>query len=511
MMVRRPTTIAFRMLLASALLACVITAALTALVVAVGSLRGAIRHEAHAKDTLAGALRLEAATRDVESSLRGYLLTSNERFLRPWRRSLASLGPAQRRLDALARDDPQLRPRVRALDRELHEYVADYAEPLIAIARFSPPIARSALAAEEGRRRADALRRRFDGLVKAEDARATERAAEVRRASSIATGAAVGALAVSGALIVVVGGVGARTLSRRLRHAEVAAGEIAGGDFSVRLAEEGPAELVGLGRAFNRMAGSLDESRRTLLEQNRRLETNERRKTELITIVAHELRTPLAALIGFTSLLVEREQDAATRRRYLTIVYEESQRLSTLVDRFLDVGQVEDEAFVLALEPLDLAQLLRQHAERAVARSTLHILVFSFPDRALMVNADRERLSQVIESLVGNAVKYSPEGGSVHIVVRDRGEHIVVEITDRGLGIPAEEQPHVFTKFFRGHAASRGIPGTGLGLAVAREIVVAHGGRIGFESRPGWGSTFWIELVRAPADAAAGHRSETTP
>jgi signal transduction histidine kinase len=503
MILRRPTTIAYRVLVASAALAVVITLALTALVVAVSSLRSAIDEEARAKDTQAAILRLQTATGELESTLRGYLLTSNRRFQQPWQQALAALKPAERRVDRLVAGDAALHSRVELLQDEIRAYVSDYAEPLIALARVSPEIARSNTAADEGKRRTDLLRRRFTTLLASEDARTADRAAAVRRATSIATGAAIAALIVSGVLITGLGAIGARALSRRLRRAAGAASEIAGGEFSARLPEAGPAELAELGRAFNTMAIALDESRRTLLAQNRQLQENERRKTELITIVSHELRTPLAGLLGFTSLLLERDFDPQTRRRYVAIVHDESRRLSALVDRFLDVGRVEDDSFELQLEPVDLRQLLTEQTELMLADSTRHTLVLGFPDGPLDVMADRDRLAQVIGNLIGNAVKYSPDGGTVEVAVRHRGgDMLLVEVVDHGLGIAPEDQPQVFTKFFRGDAAARGIPGTGLGLAVAREIVEAHGGRIGFESQPGAGSTFWIELARAPATAA---------
>jgi signal transduction histidine kinase len=498
---RRPTTIAYRVLLGSAALAIVITLALTALVLAVSSLRSAIGAEARATDTLAAILRLQTTTGDLESTLRGYLLTSNRRFQRPWEQALSAVPPAERRVDRLVADDPALRSRVLALAQDIAAYIADYAQPLIALAQMSPEVARSSVAADEGKRRTDALRGHFAALMSSESARTADRAAAVRRASSIATGAAIAALVVSGLLITGLGALGARALSRRLRRAADAASEIAGGRFSTRLPEAGAAELVELGRAFNTMAEALGESRRTLLEQNRRLQENERRKTELITIVSHELRTPLAGLLGFTTLLLERDFDPETRRRYISIVHDESRRLSALVDQFLDVGRVEDEDFQLQLAPVDVRQLLVEQAELMLTESSRHTSMLVFEEGPLIVMGDRDRLAQVIGNLIGNAVKYSPQGGPVEIAAGRRGDVLRVEIVDHGLGIPLEDQPEVFTKFFRGDAAARGIPGTGLGLAVAREIVEAHGGTIGFESSPGAGSTFWIELAQAPAAA----------
>jgi signal transduction histidine kinase len=498
---RRPTTIAFRVMAVSVALALVVAVALTTLLLAVSQLRHAVAREARSKDTVAAVLTLQNATSDLESSLRGYLLTANARFLRPWQLSLRNQQPAQTQLDRLTATDPTLHRDVRDLDAQIADYVRDYALPLIAIAQIDPEVARSRTAADEGKLRTDDLRRRFRNLIASENARTARRSAAVRHASRTATAASVAAIGFSGLLILGLGAVGARALRQRLRRAAEAAAEIAGGELSARVPEGGAVELAELGRAFNQMAEALAENRRTLLEQNRILQENERRKTELIMVVSHELRTPLAGLLGFTSLLLERELDPAAQRRYLRIVHDESRRLSELVDRFLDVGAVEDEAFELHLEPVDVSRLLREQSELMVSDTSRHVLVLNLPAQPLWAMADRDRLTEVVSNLVANAVKYSPEGGAVEVVAAATDDVLRVEVIDHGLGIDEEDQPQVFTKFFRGRAAEIGIPGTGLGLAVAREIVEAHGGSIGFESIPGSGSTFWIELTPAPPES----------
>jgi signal transduction histidine kinase len=500
---RRPTTLATRLFAASVALALVIALSLTAIVIALGVQRRAVAREARSTDTVTAVLTLRNAISDTEASLRGYLLTANRAFRSGWQRSLRNLKPAQQRLDRLAATDPALERQVKPLETLIAAYVGDYALPLIGIADIDPAVARSGVAASEGKFRTDELQRLFDRLLTRETARTAEQAADVERASTLATSAATAAIVISGVLIIGIGIVAARSLGRQLRHAAAAASEIAGGKFSARLQEAGPAELAELGRAFNRMAGALEESRSTLLEQNRHLQENERRKTELITVVSHELRTPLAGLLGFTSLLLQRRFDPATQRRYLEILQNESRRLSELVDRFLEMGQLEDETFHLRLEPVDVTRVLREQAELQVTDSPRHQAVLNLPSAPLWAMADRDRLTQVIGNLFGNAVKYSPEGGAVEVVARAGAAAVRIEVTDRGVGIPEEDQSQVFSKFFRGSAAERGIPGTGLGLAVAREIVEAHGGRIGFESAVGHGSTFWVELTPAPSATAS--------
>ncbi len=302
-------------------------------------------------------------------------------------------------------------------------------------------------------------------------------------------------------LIILFGVLLARSIARPLRGAAQGANRVAGGDLAVRLEETGPGEVGELTQAFNQMTERLGANREELERQNERLRESERLKSELISIVSHELRTPLASILGFSTLLLRREVDEVDRSHYLEIIDAQGRRLAALVNDFLDAQRIEEGRFELKLQTLDVAQVVREQAQLFRGQSDRHEIRLELDDELLPVRADRDRLAQVIGNLLSNAIKYSPAGGTVVIAGSHEAELVRVSVRDEGVGIAQAEQTRIFTRFFRGAARESGIAGTGLGLALARDILEAHGGRIGFTSDPGAGSTFWFEL---PALHASG-------
>ncbi|HZG66524.1 MAG TPA: HAMP domain-containing sensor histidine kinase, partial [Herpetosiphonaceae bacterium] len=236
-------------------------------------------------------------------------------------------------------------------------------------------------------------------------------------------------------------------------------------------------------------------------QQNARLHELNERKSAFLSLVAHELRTPLTGLRGFTDLLhMHPSEHDPQRERIMTLVVQQVDRLSDLVNELLNLTNIEQQRLTLNCKPVDLAQLVADVVERF--RLVYPQRMIAFERRAVDCGClgDTNRLDQVLSNLIENALKYSPAEYPVEVSIdrenRNDGvtDYLAISVKDQGIGIAPEDQGRLFGKFFRAGNAEAYRSGLGLGLFISREIVRQHGGSITVESAPGQGSTFTLRL-----------------
>jgi two-component system, OmpR family, phosphate regulon sensor histidine kinase PhoR len=237
-------------------------------------------------------------------------------------------------------------------------------------------------------------------------------------------------------------------------------------------------------------------------------------KSDFVATVSHELRTPLTSIYGFAETLLRSDVAFGDEERttFLGYIASESERLIGIVDDLLSVARLEAGTLGLDLAPVDVAEVLGSvgaHAQDHINGS--HRLEIDAPESGLYVEADEEKLAQILVHLVDNAVKYSPEGGTITLAGRRKTDAIEVRVSDEGIGIPIDDQSRIFTKFYRaGTAPVTGAHGTGLGLFLVRGLLAAMDGRIAVESVEGEGSTFVFELPVSKS-AQRGREAQVEP
>jgi signal transduction histidine kinase len=246
------------------------------------------------------------------------------------------------------------------------------------------------------------------------------------------------------------------------------------------------------------------ESAASLLEQNERLRELDELKNRFVSSASHELRTPLAAIVGYLELVLGGEAGELTdqQKEFLEIIDRNCDRLNKLVDDILFMGRVDSDRLTLEPQPVDLAGLAGTEVEsmRAAAERKAVGIALDAPQDVPALEGDPTRLTQLLDNLISNAVKFTPEGGTVTVAVSADPDAVSVAVHDTGVGIPADELQRIFERFFRAStAASSGVSGTGIGLAIVQSIAEAHGGSVAAESEVGAGTTFTVTLPLHPA------------
>src|SRR3954451_19675705 len=289
----------------------------------------------------------------------------------------------------------------------------------------------------------------------------------------------------------------ARGMTQPLRDMAAAVRRMEVGDYTARVMTRSRDEVGQLATAFNRMSAELE-----LLERSRR---------DLVANVSHELKTPITAIRAHLENLADGIEQPD--RETMQVMLNQTERLGRLVDQLLDLSKLESGEVPLQLEPMPLAPVIDQVlSEFSVGRAVTDVSLIDEVSEGLVVEADRERIHQVVFNLVDNAVRFTPPGGEVSVRAWREGDRVAIEVHDTGVGVASEHLPRLFERFYRADPArSRDDGGgTGIGLAIARSIVEGPGGRIVADSDPGNGATFTFDLPAARAAEPAPDRRTAT-
>jgi two-component system phosphate regulon sensor histidine kinase PhoR len=295
----------------------------------------------------------------------------------------------------------------------------------------------------------------------------------------------------------------ARWISRRFGRIVEHATELARGNFHSRLQPAG-AEFGALSRTLNETAANLQHIVEQLQREHTELEKVERIRKDFVINVSHELRTPLASIQGYTETLIGGAlYDSEHNMRFLRIIRHNAERLARLTEDLLTLSRVEQKRQKFEFDVHRVNDLLRDAVELMIPiAEKSRIRIAEEPAAAdAEVWCDSEAVSQILRNLLDNAVKYTPAGGSIMVGAKQSARFFELYVRDTGAGIPAEELPRLFERFYRvDKARSRELGGTGLGLAIVKHLVAAHNGTARVESRINEGSTFFFTL---PMDEAS--------
>lgn len=445
---------------------------------------------------------------DAETGLRGWIATGHKVFLQPYYNGVQRLPRHEKQLRRLTRDEPQLAGLVARQQEVAHEWLQNYARVRLTLPPGAASINEQLF--RIGKEKFDRIRQANARVASRLSARITQANQTASRQLRLTILLAALIALLGAAMGWVFGTRVAARISRPLVLMQRTVDRLAAGDSSARAVPSGPREVWKVAYALNEFAEENDRVRALESQVVEQLRDLDRAKDDFLSTVSHELRTPLTSIAGYVELFEDEFADRLTPQQttMLTAVQRNVQRLRGLIEDLLTLSKAEAEAFRTSFDMLDLTHLTSDvaHDLRAVAAGRGITISEVHPTRPMVLRGDYAQLSRALLNLVSNALKFSPDGGDVTIRVKQSGDHVHIEVTDHGIGIPSAEMSHLATRFYRAsNAVDAKISGTGLGLRIVRAIADNHGGRFELESVEGEGTTARLVL---PLTERAPHREE---
>jgi signal transduction histidine kinase len=486
---RITTSITARTLLVSALLGALLSASFVLLVVAVNDQRDAGRLALRSQQALTAGAQLEKSVNSLETGLRGFVASGKNQSLEPYNAARRIYPVQLRRLRALAKGDPIENAQVNRISGAIDDYLSLWAVPLLAVALDRPNAARAIIVNRNGRERVAQIRAAFDALNARERSVARDRERSAERRTRLGRALGIGGAILALGLTALVAFALRRFILRPVEDVTRATEAVAGGDLTVRVRSPRRDELGRLGRAFNAMTEQLQGRTSDLERSNRDLE-------DYAAVASHDLQGPLATIGMHAELLQRRLGDAKEHEAMLAERIVSSSRSMTALVRDLlaysRAGNAQPSHERVALD--DVVARAIDNLAAPIAEADAKVGADPLPD----VMGDGAMLAQVFQNLIGNAVKFCDGcAPKVHVRAEPEGEHRVrISVEDEGIGIAPDEADRIFRPFHRLHGEDR-YEGSGIGLAICRRVVEAHGGRIWAEPRPEGGTAFRLTLPLA--------------
>lgn len=435
---------------------------------------------------------LHSLVAESATAVRGYLLTGRDEFLAPYRQARQELPATRASLHRNIRD-PEMRQRLERMEHLLDRKLLSLDELRDRGRSQSPPELQAHLLGSKGI--LDALREE----IRAMNAREADLVGQYSEAARKALQRNLWVDAVT-SLLVLLTGLAAFALLfgsvvRRVKRLTVNA---------ERLTRDEPLQALPTGRdELGQLASRLQNASLLLAERAAEARSASAAKSQFLSRTSHELRTPLNAIVGFAQLL-EFDLGGSRQLAAVTQILTAGRHLLSLIDEVLDIARIESGELRLQPQPLALAPLLAELRELTAPLASQHGVTLELGTElmALAVQADRQRLRQILLNLLSNAVKYNRPGGKVQLDGQQRGTEVWLSVRDTGMGIAPERMSRLFTPFDRLDAETGPVPGTGLGLALSRQMALQMGGDIEAASVPGAGSCFTLRLPGAVLPAS---------